>query len=85
MSTAPELPTWFPSKVSAESVATCSHMLIEVARQFGFTRETFAVALAQAAEGLVGHDGKDDIDGEALKFVGERLRATADAIERSAN
>lgn len=85
MSAEPVLPTWFPSSVDPNNVMTCSHVIIEVARQLGFTRETYAVALAQAAEAIVGHAPSDDIDPEVLKFFSERLRATADAIDRSAH
>lgn len=85
MSADTTMPTWFPSSVDVENASTCSHVIIEVARQLGFTRETYAVGPAQAAEALVGHAPADDLDGEVLKFVSERLRATADAIDRSAH
>lgn len=85
MSAAPTLPTWFPAGVDPRQASKCSGMLMEVARQMGFRRETYAIALAQMAEAIVGQAADDDLDAEVLKFVGERLRATADAIDRSAN
>ena len=83
MSLTPPLPTWTPSGLDFEKVATCSHLMIEVARQVGFTRETYVAAVAQLAESVVGHAGQDDIDGEVLRFVGERFQLVAETIARS--
>lgn len=85
MSLLPEQTNWFPERLNAGQVATLSHVIIEVARQCGFTRETYAASIAQLAESIVGLSSEDDIDHEVLRFVGQRLRAASDAIERSAN
>lgn len=83
MSAAPTLPTWFPDGVDAEQASRLSDALIRAAREAGFRRETYAIAVAQMAEAIVGLDASDDIDGEVLRFVGERFRAAADAIDKS--
>ena len=86
MSREPTLPTWFPDdKLNPENIAALSRILQETARQLGFTRETYAAAVAQMAEALAGHNSSDDIDGEVLRFISERFRAVADAIDGSSN
>lgn len=85
MSREPKMPTWFPDgRVDPMKAAALSSALQEVARMSGITRETYAVAVAQMAEALTGLRAEDDIDGEVLRFVSERLSATATAINGSA-
>lgn len=86
MSREPKLPTWFPEgKVDPLRSNSLSIALQRAARQGGFTREEYAVAVGQMAEALSGFDAADDLDGEVLRFVCERLRATADALDGSVN
>lgn len=86
MSAIPRQATWFPDdKVNHNNIAPLSNLLLQTAKQAGFTRETYAIAVAQMAEALVGFDIENDIDAEVLRFVADRLRATADAIDASSN
>jgi hypothetical protein len=86
MSLEPKATEWFPDgKVDGVRVSELSMILMQTARINGFTRETYAVAVAQMAESLAGFDGSDDLDGDVLRFISERLRAVADAIDRSRN
>jgi hypothetical protein len=85
MTKAPTPSTWFPSSVNVQSAETLATIITQVAKQVGFTRETFAVALTFCTEALVGHEPAEDIDIEVLGFVANRLSATADAISGGAN
>lgn len=85
MSLTPEMPTWVPADLNFTAVANCSGVMTEVAKRLGFEREVYVAAIAQMAEATVGLEALDDIDSEVLRFVAYRLRAVADAIDRSAN
>lgn len=86
MSREPNPPTWFPDgKIDPQRVMGLSTALQMIARDSGFTRETYAAAVAQMAEALTGFNSGDDIDGEVMRFVSERLRAAADAMDGSTN
>jgi hypothetical protein len=86
LSREPTPPTWFPDgKIDPARVNALSSGLQGIARDNGFTRETYAAAVAQMAEALTGFSADDDIDGEVMRFVAERLRAAADAMDGSTN
>lgn len=86
MSREPEMATWFPDgKIDAMRVTGLSVALQRIAKDSGFSRNTYAAAVAMMAEALTGHSAKEDLDGDVLRFVAERLRAAADAMDRSVN
>lgn len=85
MTITPERPTWVPSNVNFKTVSTCSMAMQNLAMTSGFSREVYFIAIAQMAEAIAGYDASDDADVEVLRFVAYRLRAVADAIDKSAN
>jgi len=86
MSKEPAPATWFPDgKVNALLVCDLSAALLNAARAAGYSRETYACAVAQMAESLCGFDGDEDIDPEVFRFIQERLSLTAEAMRESGN
>lgn len=73
--------TWFPDgKIDATQVTRLASILMEKARELGFTRETYAAAIAQQAEAICGLPDDQDIDSEVRTFVSERLIAAGIAL-----
>ncbi len=85
MSAIPREADWTPDGVPMDFVSALSTGLMVAAREAGASRETFACAVAQMAESIVGFDKSEDIDGEVLRFVRDRLSAVVDAIDGSAS
>jgi hypothetical protein len=85
MSKIAEHTTWFPSSLNGNEVTICALKMQLLAREAGYTRETYAAAVASMSESLIGFEPEDDIDTEVLRFVGERFQAVASAIAKGGN
>lgn len=86
MSSEPVAPTWFPEgKIDPEKVGALAHVLMQKARQMGFTRETYAASVAQQAEAICGLPDEDQFDPEVRRYVAERLMAASIALSGGVN
>ncbi len=86
MSVEATAPTWFPEgTINAVNVTDLALILVHTAKQLGFTRETYAAAIAQQAEALCGLPAEMDIDPDVQRFVSERLMAAGIALAGGSN
>ena len=85
MTEEPQAPTWFPDdKLNPAIVGSLSVIMMQAAREAGFSRNSFAAAIAQCAEALCGHD-LQDLDADVQRFVGERLIAAGTSLRGAIN
>lgn len=85
MTAIPREAEWSPAGMPMDFVSALSTGLMVAAREAGASREAFACAVAQMAESIVGFEPNQDLDGEVLRFVRDRLSAVVEAIDGSAS